>query len=69
MTARVKSKFSFSAGVYFINEFTINNYLLEIDFNVEAESIREQNIALERVKYFLEFVLQNSIFIDENEDE
>jgi hypothetical protein len=69
MTARVKSKFSFSAGVYFSNEYTINSYLIDIDFNVEAESIREQNIALERVKYFLEYVLQNSIFIDETCDE
>lgn len=69
MTARVNSKFSFSAGTYFGNEFTINNYLLDLDFNVESESVREQNIALERVKYFLNYVLQNSIFIDESEDE
>ena len=69
MTARVKSSFSFQAGVYFSNEFLLNVYNIDLDFNVETESIREQNIALERIKYFLNYSLQNSIFINENEED
>lgn len=69
MTARINSAFSFTTGVYFSNEFLMNNYEIDVDFNVESEIIREQNIALERIKYFLNFCLQNSIFICEDETE
>lgn len=69
MTARISSSFSFNTGVYFSNEFLLNIYDIEVDFNVETEIIREQNIALERIKYFLHLCLQNSIFICEDETE
>ena len=69
MTARISSSFTFTSGVYFSNEFVLNNYDIEVDFNVESEIIREQNIALERIKYFLHLCLQNSIFICEDETE
>jgi len=69
MTARVSKSFSFQTGVHFNNTFSINTYHTAIDFDIETESIREQNIALERIKYFLDFCLENSIFIDENETE
>jgi hypothetical protein len=69
MTARISSSFTFTSGVYFSNEFVLNNYDIEVDFNVETEIIREQNIALERIKYFLHLCLQNSIFICEDETE
>jgi hypothetical protein len=69
MTARINSAFAFTTGVYFSNEFILNNYEIDVDFNVESEIIREQNIALERIKYFLNFCLQNSILICEDETE
>lgn len=69
MTARINSAFSFQTGVYFGNEFILNSYEIDVDFNVESEIIREQNIALERIKYFLNFCLQNSILISEDETE
>jgi hypothetical protein len=69
MTARINSAFAFTTGVYFGNEFILNNYEIDVDFNVESEIIREQNIALERIKYFLNLCVQNSIFICEDEDE
>jgi hypothetical protein len=69
MTARINSSFSFNTGVYFSNEFILNTYDINVDFNVESEQIREQNIALERIKYFLNYCVQNSIFICEDEDE
>ena len=34
---------------------------------VETESIREQNIAMERIKYFLNECLENGIFVQDNE--
>ena len=34
---------------------------------VETESIREQNVAMERIKYFLNECLENGIFVQDNE--
>ena len=34
---------------------------------VETESIREQNVAMERIKYFLNDCLENSIFVQDTE--
>lgn len=69
MTARIHRSFDFHAGVYFDGDFYMNSYDVDITFNVESESIQEQNIALERVKYFLQDCLEHSIFIYEKEDQ
>ena len=69
MTARIHRSFDFHAGVYFDGDFYMNSYDVDITFNVESESIQEQNIALERVKYFLQDCLEHSIFVDEKEDQ
>jgi hypothetical protein len=69
MTARIHRSFDFHAGVYFDGDFYMNSYDVDITFNVESESIQEQNIALERVKYFLQDCLEHSIFVYEKEDQ
>jgi hypothetical protein len=63
MTARVQRSFDFMACVQFQTEFYANYYEFDAFLNVETESIEEQNIALERIKYFLDFCLQHSIFV------
>jgi hypothetical protein len=67
MTARIQRSFEFLAGVHFGSEFFTNKYNVDIHFNVESESIDEQNVALERIKYFLDDCLQHSILIHTNE--
>lgn len=67
MTARIHRSFDFHAGVYIDGEFYMNAYDVDMTFSVETDSIYEQNIALERIKYFLHDCLEHSIFIDENE--
>jgi hypothetical protein len=57
------------AGVHFGSEFYANLYDFDINFKVDTESIEEQNIALERIKYFLEGCLQNSILVRDSETE
>ena len=61
MTARIARMFEFQAGVQFADEFFMNTYSMDVQFNVETESIREQNIALERIKYFLNEQLEHSV--------
>ena len=67
MTARIHRAFEFQAGVHFNDSFYMNSYEIDADFIVESESIREQNVALERIKFFLHQCLEHSIFVQETE--
>ena len=67
MTARIQRSFDFMASVHFGSEMYTNLYEFDASFNVEAESIEEQNIALERIKYFLDECVQHSILVRDSE--
>jgi len=67
MTAKIQRSFDFLAGVHFGSEFYSNLYEFDAYLNVETESIEEQNIALERIKYFLDYCLQHCIFVCETD--
>lgn len=67
MTTRIEREFSFQAGVYFKDSFAMNLYDFSVCMNVETDSIREQNVAMERIKYFVSEHLENSIFIEASE--
>lgn len=69
MSARISRDFDFVSGVCFENEFFMNVYDVGLHFTVETESIEEQNIALERIKYFLQDCIENSVFIHEQDVE
>jgi len=69
MTARVSRTFSFDAGMHNDDVFIVNHYELALDIVVLTETIREQNIALERIKFVLEANLENSIFVNETKQE
>lgn len=69
MSARVQRSFDFMACAQFDPEFVVNQYEFDVTFNVETASIEEQNIALERIKVYLEFYLQNSVFVQDSDTE
>lgn len=66
MTARVQRDFEFVSGVYIDNELHMNVYEVEVNFLVESENIYEQNIALDRIKYFFIEKLENAIFLNQS---
>lgn len=67
MGALIDRDFQFQAGVHFQDMFIMNLYEFTVSMEVNTESIREQNIALERMKYFLFECLENAIFVSETE--
>jgi len=67
LTTRIERDFSFQAGVYFQEEFLMNVYTISLYMDVDTESIREQNVAMERIKHFLNDCLENSIFVQDTE--
>lgn len=69
MTARIARRFELHSGVYFSGEFYVNSYDIDVSFNVEAESITEQNIALERIKHYLHDCLEHSVMVVDKEEQ
>lgn len=67
MYARIEREFEFQAGIHFENTFIINSYNILLQMGVTTENLHEQNIAFERIKYLIEYHLENSLFIDYRE--
>jgi hypothetical protein len=67
LATRIERDFSFQAGVHFEGNFIMNVYNLTLLMEVETLSIVEQNIAMDRIIYFLEDTLANSVFVESTE--
>ena len=67
MSTRIEKDFYFQCATHFEGKFYINFYEITASMIVETESIREQNVAMERIEYFLSNVLENSIFVHQSE--
>lgn len=67
MSATIERDFDFLACVYFQNEFLVNQYNFTFCMEVNTESIFEQNIAMERLKYLVYECFENSVFVAMNE--
>jgi len=64
---RIERDFSFQAAVHFEGNFLMNIYEISLAMEVETMSIREQNIAMDRIIYFLSDCLSNSVFVHDAE--
>lgn len=67
MSTQIEREFTFQAGVFFEGKFLMNVYDISLSMFVETDSIREQNIAMDRIKYFLSECLESSVFVEETE--
>lgn len=67
MSTTIKRDFEFQTGVYYEQTFLLNYYTINLTLSVETDSIREQNIAMDRIKYFLHECLETSIFVEAGE--
>jgi hypothetical protein len=63
MHTRIERDFCFQTGLYFENSFHVNIYDITLSMLVETDSRKEQNIAMDRVIYFLSEVITNSVFV------
>lgn len=64
MNTRIEREFIFQAAVYFEGSFIMNVYELLLSMEVGTDSIREQNIAMDRIEYFLSECMANSVFVE-----
>ena len=66
MAARIHTSFSFNAGLIFNNTFYANHYTVDCSLIVESESIFEQNVAMDRIKYFIGECLDSCVFVHQD---
>ncbi len=69
MNVRLKYSTVFTAGVFYDSQLLMNNYRLTIDFTTISDDSGDQNIALDRIKYFVQHQLESSVFINGNNRE
>lgn len=69
MNVRLRYNITFPAAVWFDGELMMTNYTLALNFLTQTLDPQDQNIALERVKYFLLNELHSTVFINQAEVE
>lgn len=69
MNIQIQKDFTFLAAIHFEKKFMLNLYELSAQMEVLTENVREQNIAIERMNYFLGTYIEDAIFIEDTEKE
>ena len=63
MNARLRKSFGWYSGLVYQGRFMVNHFNIELDLLTVSENATEQNIAYERMKYFMQYVMDDSILI------
>lgn len=69
MNVRLRYNITFPAAAWFEGELMMTNYTLALKLLTQTMDPQDQNIALERIKYFLLNELHSTIFINQTDDE
>jgi hypothetical protein len=67
MIAKIEKEFLFNSAIHFEDKFLINLFEITFIMSVETENAKEQNIAIERLNYFIASYIDNSIFVNEKD--
>ena len=67
MNTRIERDFEFQAAVYFDGTLLMNTYAVGLSMLVTTDSIPEQNIAMDRISYFLSESLESCVFVKSTE--
>lgn len=63
MNVRIRHDMHFGAAVYYAGQFKVNHYKLGLCITTNDPDPIQQNIALERIKYFVYQELDSTVFI------
>lgn len=64
MNVRLKYDMHFTAGIYYNDILRMNNYSLRLWMTTNSEDAADQNVAFERIKYFIYTQMDSTIFIN-----
>jgi hypothetical protein len=64
MDVRISKSFTVAAALHLEGKFLVNVYDFDISMLVYTDNMHEQNVAIERMNYFIEQSLEDSIIIN-----
>ncbi|CAB4137663.1 hypothetical protein UFOVP328_49 [uncultured Caudovirales phage] len=64
MNVRLRYTTKFTAGIFFSDRLMMNNYQVSLNMITASEDSDDHNVALDRIKYFIENQLKHTIFIN-----
>jgi len=67
LATKIEREFAFQAAVHFEGNFLMTLYELTLGMEVDTASIKEQNIAMDRITFFLSECLSNCVFVEYND--
>ncbi len=67
MNIQIEKDFTFLTAIHFEEQYMVNLYELKAKMEVCTEDALEQNIAIERMTYFLSSHIENIIFVKDTE--
>jgi hypothetical protein len=68
MNVRLNKGFVWQSGVVYDREFHINRYFCSVDFHAIDADREQTNLAYERMRYWIENVMDESVMISYNSD-
>ena len=66
MSVYLRKTFTFPAGVVHNDNYRINFYTLVVDFATTTPNPTDQNVAIDRIQYWLDLIVTDCVFIDKN---
>lgn len=66
MNVRLKYDMHFPAAVYYNDQLRMNNYSLRLWMTTNSENALDQNVAFERIKYFVYTQMDSTVFINQD---
>jgi hypothetical protein len=63
MNVKLKRSIDFSAGIVYNDEYMINMFTVLLHMTTVSSNSREQNVAYDRIKYWFDDVMQDSVLI------
>lgn len=69
MNAEIEKDFTFLTSIHFENKFLVNLYEMKAYMQILTENPIEQNIAIERLNYFLGDYIDSAVLVKETEED
>ena len=69
MNVRIKHDMHFTAGIYYNDRVTMNNYSARLWMTTNTANQDDQNTAFERIKYFVYAQLDSTVFINQTQSD
>lgn len=66
MNVRLQYEFDFLAGIYYEDRLQMNSYSLSMSMLTKTVDAASTNIAMERLKFFLQTQIESTVFINQN---